>query len=117
MRKYAIMTACALTAAACATAANPKNDTPALITDTGPAIISRLESVISGALNGRKVLLADDSFTAKPYVIIDPKFTGDRSAKRGDKFRMVINGGRCLLVHETTGRRYGLDGMTCAPAG
>jgi len=114
------MLAGALAFVACRTASP---DRPALVAD--PTAESRLEirRTVSRALNGAPVTLADDALTRDDTLVIerarhqslDGTPSTGRETGRPERFRLVESGGRCLLVHEASGRRYPLTATTCRP--
>ena len=88
-----------------------------------PTIRSR-EAVIkavSDALGGATVTLADDALTRSSLLIIDRKPLRDpsglpaqgRETGMPERFFLVKNGPRCVLVHERTAKRYPLDAAGC----
>jgi hypothetical protein len=92
-------------------------DTPAVIEE--PTLRSR-EAVIkavSDALGGATVTLADDALTRSSVLIIDRRPLRDpaglpvqgRETGMPERFFLVKNGARCVLVYERTGKRYPLD--------
>lgn len=96
-------------------------DVPALITK--PTAESRAEIVrlVSRALHGAAVSLADDAFVresalvvegARPRAIEGAPASG-RETRRPDHFRLMRNGRRCVLVHEESGRRFTLVSTAC----
>jgi hypothetical protein len=98
-------------------------DVPAVL--TGPTAQSQAElvRVVSEAMNGTPVTIADDALTADDRLIIDraqphdarAMNLGGRETRRPEHFRLVKSGSRCVLVHEETGRRWQLDSATCTP--
>ncbi len=112
----------ALLAAAC----HPRpaaRDLPALITHPTPEGRAELVRVLSRALNGAPVTIADDALTKDSTLIIERTLRRDaqgrpldgRETGRPERFQLVRNGSRCLLLQESTGRRWRLAASTCAP--
>ncbi len=109
-------------AAACATAP-PAPDVPAVITSPTPEGRAELARVVSQALHGAPLTLADDALTRESTLIIErarargPDGTPllGRDTGRPERFRLVRDGSRCVLVHEGSGRRFVLRSATCAP--
>ena len=99
------MTACQTTTAA------PAQD--AVISKANPEALAEIADTVSKALGGRKTILANDVLTAKPRLIIDPKYVGDRSLQRPDHFRLKKSGSKCLLIHEQSGEIYTLKKTSC----
>ncbi len=92
---------------------------------TYPTAQSRAElvRVVSRALDRASVTIADDALTGDSELIIQHTPRRDahgllvqgRETGRPERFRLVKNGSRCVLVHERTGRRWTLQSATCAP--
>jgi hypothetical protein len=94
-------------------------DLPALVTSPSPESRAEVTRTVSLALNGAP--LAEDALTREDTLVIErahPRSlegapsTG-RETERPERFRLVKNGGRCVLVHEATGRRYTLTATSC----
>jgi hypothetical protein len=96
---------------------------PALLTNPTERSHAELASVVSGALNGAPVTIAESALTSDDVLIVEPARRRDaggvqldgRETRRPDHFRLVTSGGRCVLVHERTGHRWTLTSATCAP--
>ena len=108
--------------AACASAP-PQRDVPAVLTSPSPESHAELVRVVSRALNGASLTIADDALTRDSALIIErarargkdgAPLTG-RDTGKPEHFRLVKNGSRCLLVHEGSGKRFTLASATCAP--
>ena len=78
--------------------------------------------MVREALGGVPVTLADDALTRESALIVeralvrgpDGTRAQGRETGRPDHFRLVKSGGRCVLVHEESGRRFPLSGVACA---
>jgi hypothetical protein len=116
MTRASLLAAVALVA--CRTAGP---DLPALVTSPTPESRAEITHTVSLALQGAPVTLADDALTGEDTLVIErahPRsLEGDPSAgretKRPERFRLVKSDGRCVLVHEATGRRYTLTATSC----
>ena len=117
----ALTMAGALFLAACATSKRP--DVAAVLMNPTAASRAELGRIVSGALHGAPITLADDALTRDTTMIIEraePR-TPDgvpwsgRERGRPEHFRLVKNGSRCVLVHERTGERWTLKAATCVP--
>ena len=89
-----------------------------MLVEPGAAARAELVSVVSTALNGRPVTLADDALTDVPLLILErpPRGVLDgRRMDRPERFHLVDAGGTCVLVHEASGRRFPLVEARCAP--
>jgi hypothetical protein len=120
--KSAAAVAAALAAAACAAHSLPK-DVPAVITRPTAESRAELVRVVSRALGGAPVTLADDALTADGTLIVERAPHRDalgrpvsgRETGRPEHFRLVQDGSRCVLVHERSGQRFTLESATCSP--
>jgi hypothetical protein len=98
-------------------------DVPALLTHPTGQSRAELARIVSEALNGAPVTLADDALTAGDTLIIERAIRRDaedmnlrgRETGRPEHFRLVKSGSRCVLVHVGTGRRWELTSATCSP--
>jgi hypothetical protein len=91
---------------------------------TSPTAQSRAElrRVVSTALNGVPVRLADDALTLDGALIVDRSQFRDaagmplngRELGRPEHFQLVKQGSRCILIHQRTGKRWILHSATCA---
>jgi hypothetical protein len=105
--------------AGCAHAAH---DVPALITNPTAESRAELLRLVSRALNGASLTIADDALTRDSTLIIERARVRDasgvpltgRDTGRPERFRLVKNGTRCVLVHEGSGRRWALSSTACA---
>jgi hypothetical protein len=113
---------CWSVAAACATAP-PAQEVPAVITSPTPESRVELLRVVSEALHGAPLTLADDALTRESTLIVErarargPDGTPlqGRETGRPERFRLLQDRSRCVLVHEGSGRRFALSNLTCGP--
>jgi hypothetical protein len=97
-------------------------DVPAVVTNPTPESLAELARVVSGALDGAPVTIADDALTREDTLIVERTVRRDaqgrpltgRDSGRPEHFRLVRSGGRCVLVQERTGRRWTLESTTCS---
>jgi len=110
----------ALSLAVCASIS--RRDVPAVLTNPTAESRAALARAVSGALHGAPVTIADDALTRDSTLIIErarPR-TPDgvplsgRETGRPERFRLVKDGSRCVLVHERTGKRWTLKAATCS---
>lgn len=90
-----------------------REDVPARIVDPTPESRAELRALVSGALNGREVTLADDALSNGSLLIIEPAHLTGRDLRRPEHFRLVLSGSKCVLVHQATEARYELGQSTC----
>ena len=110
----------ALALAACRTASP---DRPALVTSLTPESRAEITRAVSRLLSGTPVTLADDALTREDTLVVerarhrslDGTPSTGRDTGRPERFRLVQSGGRCVLVHEGSGRRSTLEATTCRP--
>jgi hypothetical protein len=120
--KRRAMIALSLALTACHARAAPR-DVPAVITRPTAQSRAELVRVVSRALERPTVTIADDALTADDTLIVERTARRDarglpldgREKGRPERFRLVQNGARCLLVHERSGRRWTLRSATCSP--
>ena len=120
MRKAVV--AGALAVAACAARSSPR-DVPAVMTHPTPESRAELVRVVSRALGGMPVTLADDALSGDGTLIVEraPRRDAEgrpvagRETGRPEHFRLVQDGSRCVLVQERTGERFTLESATCSP--
>ncbi len=97
------------------------SDFPAVLVRTTPQSQSELTQVVSEALNGVSVTLADDVLTKTSLLIIerarqkgpDNNRILGRDLSVPDQFRLVINGEQCFLIHQKNSNRYLLAKSFC----
>ena len=97
---------------------------PAVI--AAPTAQSRAElvRVVSSAMNGQALTLADDALTRESVLTIERRTppgpqgraaTG-RTVDAPEQFRLLLRGTRCMLVHAASGREWELAEARCVPA-
>jgi hypothetical protein len=101
-----------------------EQDVPAIISAPSAASRAELERVISAAFNGIPVTLADDALTRESTLTIERNRPRDaegrpldgRDPGRPEHFRLIKTGSDCVLVQESTGRRWKLTASSCVAA-
>lgn len=94
---------------------------PALIDHPTRESRASLAKVVSTALNGAPVTLADDALTRDGVLFIERVQRRDaqglplngRELQMPEQFRLMKSGRRCILVHQRTGKRWPLRSTTC----
>jgi hypothetical protein len=111
-----------LAPAACGTLA--AQEQPAVIATPTPQSRAELQAVLSAAINGQPVTLADDALTRESVLMIQRRTppgpqgraaTG-RTLDAPEQFRLILRGERCVLVHVADGREWELEQARCEPA-
>ncbi|MFO7692553.1 MAG: hypothetical protein R6V57_05665 [Vicinamibacterales bacterium] len=100
----------------------PPSDVPAVLTSPTSATRAELVRVVSEAMNGAPVTIADNALTADDLLIVEraqqqsakDMNLGGRETGRPHHFRLVKSGSRCVLIHQETGRRWTLTSATCS---
>jgi hypothetical protein len=101
-----------------------EQDVPAIISAPSAASRAELERVISAAFNGVAVTLADDALTRESTLTIERNRPRDaegrpldgRDPGRPEHFRLFKAGSDCVLMQESTGRRWKLTVSSCVAA-
>ena len=100
----------------------PHAATPALHQQPSQTQRAELSRLIGEALRRPPILLAPDALTHEPSVVIEPMHPRDssglplqgRSLGRPEIFRLMLEGSHCLLLQESTGRRWRLHASCIA---
>lgn len=96
-------------------------DQPARIVDPDDASRAELGRVVSEALHLDEVTLADDALTGTSVLVVErgkarsldnPPLSG-RDLGTPERFRLLTDGERCVLVHDGSGRRFELVAVEC----
>ena len=112
----------ALVAAACQSVGSDEPaDVPALRLESTPASTAEIRDVVENALPGRHILLASDALTESSLLVIErrrhERLEGALSAgvagEAPQRFRLVLDGEECELVHVNTGKRHALTRTRC----
>jgi hypothetical protein len=115
----------ALLASACRTAAPAPgpDEVPALIVRPTDKSRAALAEAVSIGLDGARVTLADFALTGSSELVIERMVRRDlegdrvqgRVTEQPERFRLVKSGQECVLIHDSTGKRYRLVDTECAP--
>jgi hypothetical protein len=124
-RHSAAATACQVMLAVCALPAfsfraDPV-DEPAVIINPSAANLMELERVISEALHGAAVTLADDALTTSNMLSLEHPNPRDQAGRpfdgrelvRPETFALFKRESRCVLVQTKTGRAWTLHHVRC----
>jgi hypothetical protein len=119
---WSLLAAAASGAVGCGTLA--AQERPAVIAAPTEQSRAELARVVTSAVNGRDVLLADDALTRESVLTVERRTppgpqgraaTG-RSLEVPERFSLVLRGTRCFLVRAADGREWELTEARCAPA-
>ena len=108
--------------AACGTLS--AQEQPAVIAAHTEQSRAELARVVSAAMNGQPVTLADDALTRESVLMIERRTppgpqgraaTG-RTLEAPEQFRLVLRGARCVLVHARTAASGSSTQARCVPA-
>lgn len=124
IQKALILTAItAVMTSACEPEASEDKREPAVLSETSPSIRAEITQVVSKALGGRNVLIADNSLMTTDRLIIEQRnavhngmTVMTREDPLPDHFRLMMSGKSCMLVHEQTGEVYPLLEAICKAA-
>ena len=120
-RMHTVVPACLISAACQGVGFDEPADVPALLAESTPASTTEIRAVVERSLPGRRILLASDAFTKSSLLVIDrrrrERLDGTLSSGVADempqRFRLVLDGGKCELVHLNTGKRHPLERTRC----
>ena len=96
---------------------------PAVLVEPSPAARAELAAAVAQALGGTPGRLAEDALTHESVLILEPVRPRDaqglplqgRETRPPERFRLMAQGSRCVLIQERTGRRFPLRSGTCVP--
>ena len=89
-------------------------EVPAHVVDPTPEGHAELVQVVSNALGGRSVTIAEDALTQGSMLIIGPKYLTGRDLGKPEQFQLLLNGSECFLVHLGSDTLYALTKVICA---
>jgi hypothetical protein len=98
---------------------------PAVLTNPTAQSRAELSRVVSEALRGAPVRLADDALTQASTLVIERIMPRDaaglplngREVEKPQHFRLIKHASHCILIQESTAKRWRLSAATCAPEG
>ena len=115
------VTACLISAACQSVGSDEPTDVSALVAESTPASTTEIRDVVEKALPGRDILLANDAFTKSSLLVIErrhhERLEGTLSSGAADeaphRFRLVLDGKKCEIVHLNSGKRHALNQTRC----
>jgi hypothetical protein len=96
-------------------------DVPAVRTSLTEASTLEIEQIVATAAGGSRTAISGDALSDSSLLVVEraprqrvdvPSADG-RNYGRPDRFRLVLDGPQCFLVHEETGLRYLLKDTVC----
>jgi len=107
------------------TSLSAQQDVPALITNPDEQSRAELLRVVSSALNRAAVTIAADALTRESVLTIEQRPPRDlenrpltgRVLGMPEQFRLVMSGSKCVLVHQSDGKRTELTATRCRASG
>ena len=121
--QWAVSTVFAVGLAGCASMDYSQAE-PAVLVNADGKVLNDIETLISGLLDNRRVLLASNVLKTDNRLIIeqnsnmmDPQgnMADGRMRAKPDHFRLLTLDGKCVLLHEQTGEYYPMDSVRCRP--
>lgn len=117
-----IVSTCVVVLSACKNGILPE-ETPALVSEPGPESRAELQAVVSKALGGVDVLLAEDVMTETSVLLVERQARRDPQGRRlpgrdlgtPEKFQLLLSGDHCVLLQQSTGERWDLQETRCIP--
>jgi len=110
--------------AACSSAAASKPDTPAVLQESNASTRAAVAAAVSEMLQGAPVALAEDALLHDSWITVERMRPRDakgqllngRVLERPEQFQLVKQQGQCVLVHQSSGKRQGLESVSCRAA-
>lgn len=121
-RRFALLAPLIVAAAACRPGA-VREDVPALLVAPTPAARDEVAAAIASALRGTPISIAPDALTRASLLTLERREPAgpERRTATGrvlgmpERFRLVTDGSRCYLVHESGTARVELLRAECVP--
>ncbi len=90
-----------------------RSEVSAQVIDPTPESHAELQHVVSSALGGRSVTIAENALTKESMLIIGPRNLTGRDLGKPEQFRLVLSGSTCILVHLGSNSRSELAKTNC----
>jgi hypothetical protein len=118
---WRMLAAAAVLIAACNSTPVRAIETAAVLHNPDAATRTALEGAISEMLQGAKVTLADDALLHDSWITVERarpraangQLVNGRILERPERFQLVMERERCVLVQHSNGRRKMLDSVAC----
>lgn len=100
-----------------------QQDVPALVSEPGPESRAELQGLVSTALGGVDVLLAQDVLSESSVLVVERQARRDPQGNRlpgrdlstPERFQLLLSGDRCILHQQSSGKRWELQKTRCIP--
>lgn len=100
-----------------------QQEVPAVISEATAASRAELQALVSKALAGANVILAEDALSQSSMLIVDRQVRRDAQGNRllgrdlgkPERFQLLLRGDKCALLQQSTGKRWELQEATCVP--
>ncbi|MEX2963059.1 hypothetical protein [Microbulbifer sp. TYP-18] len=107
----------------CGSQSARSGELPALLVQSTAENRAELQRVLSSALNGAPVLVAEDAFTRESILVIQRSPPQEfrqgplqgRDMGHPERFRLMMDDGGCWLKRLADGSRWKLEGIDCVP--
>ena len=101
-----------------------KAEIPAIVVEPTTASRAELSRIVTEALHGVEVTLADDALTHNNLLVIERKPITDANGNRvqgrelgsPEQFQLFIDNEKCVLVQRSSNKRWRLQNTQCKPA-
>lgn len=122
LRYVLIASTCLLALAACKNG-TMQQEVPALVSEPGPESRAELQRLVSAALAGVNVLLAEDVLSESSVLIVERQSHRDpqgnrlpgRDLGKPERFQLLLSGDRCILLQQSSDKRWELQETRCVP--
>ena len=102
----------------------PPPDEPAWIVRPSPASRAEIERAIHALIGEREIRMSEDALTTSHVLTLEPAMQSrlegrplGRNLEAPERFALMLQRGRCFLVHVASGRRERLLETRCVHAG
>lgn len=100
-----------------------QDEVPARVQAPTPAGKAELQAAVAEALGRTEVLLADDAFIDSSTLVVERRPARDpagnrlpgRELEKPERFQLLLSGGDCILLRESSGERWTLREVRCQP--
>jgi hypothetical protein len=98
-------------------------EVPARLTEPSAEARAELEQIVAEAAGAYSVNLAEHPFADSNVLVVERRPQRDpqgdrlpgRDLGRPERFQLLVSGGACILLQESTGKRWELREASCLP--